>query len=146
MNRRSVARYIWLFMLFSLVFSCGEAYEVKPRAYSRIDTHPAESVVNLGGGIVEVELLAEIIHSGDFPISDHGFLWAGYGGSNRNISFESAGVSSISLGAKEGAGLFRSKIEVDFGEVRDYYSIVVRAYTKTGDYIVYGDPVLVVAN
>jgi hypothetical protein len=79
-----------------------------------------------------VTFTAEVTEAGNYPITEHGFVWGESKSLNESYS------ERISLGSFSGTGSFQSDITTTLVVSKSYY---VSAYLKAGDYTVYSEPV-----
>jgi hypothetical protein len=76
---------------------------------------------------------AEVSDAGNYPITEHGFVW----GENKNLTESYS--DRVYLGSFSGTGNFQSDILTTLVAGKQYY---VSAFLKAGDYLVYSKPVL----
>src|SRR5690349_8245363 len=114
---------------FSAVFCCillvtCTKEEVTVRNYPRVRTHSVDGITSQGA------VLHGEITLATSEVTDHGFIWSIY----PTLDLENAEV--ISLGPRNGKGLFSSKVERSLVTGGKYY---VRAFARSDLYTVYGD-------
>jgi len=79
---------------------------------------------------------AEVSEAGNYPITEHGFVW----GENKNLTESYS--DRIYLGSFSGTGNFQSDIFTTLVAGKQYY---VSAFLKAGDYLVYSKPVVFIS-
>ncbi|TDQ33365.1 IPT/TIG domain-containing protein [Zeaxanthinibacter enoshimensis] len=116
-------------LLFSLATCTTEEETITPREYPRLTTLPVTEVSNDGA-----RLNAEFILRGDYPIAEYGFIYSDdYVG---RMDFENS--ERISIEGNVGAEGFSAMISRNLRNNEEYH---VKAYVRTADYLVLGEPV-----
>lgn len=112
--------------LLLLLTMCEQKEKIQPRPYPRVRTFSVTEITPKGA-----VFHGEVIYTPS-PITDYGFVWS----YNPNLNPNDSEV--LSLGSLASAGKFEARIERSLKAGYMYY---VRAYAKTSNYEVYGDPI-----
>ncbi|MBL7849073.1 MAG: IPT/TIG domain-containing protein [Cyclobacteriaceae bacterium] len=112
--------------LLLLLTMCEQKEKIQPRPYPRVRTFSVTEITPKGA-----VFHGEVIYTPS-PITDYGFVWS----YNPNLNPYESEV--LSLGSLASAGKFEARIERSLKAGYTYY---VRAYAKTSNYEVYGDPI-----
>ncbi|MFD2513848.1 IPT/TIG domain-containing protein [Pontibacter locisalis] len=133
MNRTLFTRVI-LFLLLPLFLTfCQTKEKISPREYPRVYTEAVTDINNSGATFT-----GTIKTLGTAPITDHGFVW-----SDKPYVFVDYS-SRASLGAKQASGdTFNTTATFAMQAGKTHY---VRAYVRSGEYVVYGPLVSFISN
>lgn len=122
----SFYRFLTVSICVFVYVACSDN-EFPASPYPRIETLPVMNVTEEGA-----LLQANIIESGNEPITDHGFVW----GAGSDVRLETG--DKVRLGPNSGTGQFEANARTGLSKGQTYY---VKAFASTASYVVYGKPV-----
>jgi hypothetical protein len=96
-----------------------------PRSYPEVRTNLVSEITEKGA-----TFSANILSIGSETITEHGFVWSE--GKEPNLTYD-----RINLGPTDTTGVYTAEIKAALGKNVNY---TVKAYLKTNEHIVYGDP------